>query len=103
MADVHLDDEERTRTFERNDAYRDRYDRAAPVVTSNETRPGVMTTEFWVMLAATVGLVVAGYWDEAALRVNLAYSLAAGIVFGYILSRGIAKAGSTKTRVHDGA
>ena len=59
-----------------------------------ETRRSLLTTEFWITLAAAAGLVIAGYWDEADLSLDLAYALAAGIVAAYILSRGFAKSGS---------
>ena len=59
-----------------------------------ETRRSLLTTEFWITLAAAAGLVIAGYWDEADLSLDLAYALAAGIVAAYVLSRGFAKSGS---------
>ncbi len=64
------------------------------MITSTETRRSILTSEFWLTLVAAVVIVIAGYWDDANLRVNLAWCLAAGIVGLYILSRGIAKAGS---------
>ena len=66
----------------------------AKIVTARETRRSLLTTEFWLTLAAATGLIIAGYWDEAELSLDLAYALAAGIVAAYILSRGFAKAGS---------
>ncbi len=66
----------------------------AKIVTARETRRSLLTTEFWLTLAAATGLIIAGYWDEAELSLDLAYTLAAGIVAAYILSRGFAKAGS---------
>jgi hypothetical protein len=104
--DLDFDDDERrpVRT-----ARRDVYDdakvvddaHAVGVVAPTETRRAFGTTEFWITVIAVVGVIIAGYWDEATLRVNLAYSLAAGMVGLYVLSRGIAKAGSTKTRIRE--
>jgi hypothetical protein len=58
-----------------------------------EARPGMMTTEFLLTLLAAATVVIAGYvsdlFDE-----DLAWALFAGIVAAYVLSRGIAKAGS---------
>ena len=58
-----------------------------------EARPGIMTTEFMLTLLAAATVVIAGYvsdlFDE-----DLAWALFAGIVAAYVLSRGIAKAGS---------
>jgi hypothetical protein len=59
-----------------------------------ETRRAFVTTEFWLTLAAAAAVVIAGYWDEAHLAVNLAWALGIGLVATYVLSRGIAKAGS---------
>ena len=58
-----------------------------------EARPGIMTTEFWLTLLAAATVVIAGYWSDLFAE-NLAWALFAGIVAAYILSRGIAKAGS---------
>ena len=58
-----------------------------------EARPGIMTTEFLLTVLAATTVVIAGY-VSGALPVRLAWSLFAAIVVAYILSRGIAKAGS---------
>jgi len=58
-----------------------------------EARPGIMTSEFLLTLLAAATVVIAGYvsdlFDE-----DLAWALFAGIVAAYVVSRGIAKAGS---------
>ena len=83
-----------------DDHYRDdvrRTDVTSPevkMVATRETRISLFTTEFWLTVFGAAGLVIAGYWDEAELSLDLAYALAAGIVAAYILSRGFAKAGS---------
>ena len=68
------------------------YDRQ-PVTHSTETRRSFVTTEFWAMLAAVAAIIIAGYTDEA-FNVDHAWTLVAAVVTGYLLSRGIAKAGS---------
>ena len=58
-----------------------------------EARPGIMTTEFWLTLLAAATVVIAGYVSDLFAE-DLAWALFAGIVAAYVLSRGIAKAGS---------
>jgi hypothetical protein len=58
-----------------------------------EARPGVMTTEFLLTLLAAAVVVIAGYVSDTFSE-DLAWALFAGIVAAYVLSRGIAKAGS---------
>jgi hypothetical protein len=58
-----------------------------------EARPGIMTSEFLLTLLAAATLVIAGYVSDAFSE-RLAWALFAGIVGAYVLSRGIAKAGS---------
>jgi hypothetical protein len=58
-----------------------------------EARPGVMTSEFLLTLVAATTVVIAGY-VSGALPVRWAWTLFGAIVVAYILSRGIAKAGS---------
>jgi len=107
MADIDLERERQTnRGAVRVDG--DRHDRndqndrpAIKVVTARETRRSFVTTEFWLTLLAVAAVVIAGYWDEAKLDVDLAWSLAAGIVVAYLLSRGIAKAGSRDPEIRD--
>jgi hypothetical protein len=58
-----------------------------------ETRPGILTTEFLVTVLAAATVVIAGYVSDVFAE-DLAWSLFAGIVAAYIVSRGIAKAGA---------
>jgi hypothetical protein len=58
-----------------------------------EARPGIMTTEYWLTLFAAATVVIAGYVSDM-FNENVAWALFAGIVAAYVLSRGIAKAGS---------
>jgi hypothetical protein len=67
--------------------------------TPTETKPSFLTTEFYAMIAGIVGVLVAAQQADN-LDAPLAWTLAAAIAIGYILSRGIAKAGSAY-RDHD--
>ena len=81
-------DRERTRS-----TARDRH------TTPTETKPSFLTTEFYAMIAGIVAVLVAAQQADN-LDAPLAWTLAAAIAIGYILSRGIAKAGSAY-REHD--
>ncbi len=89
---------ERTYTTRSYDSGRSRTSRTT---TAKETRRSFLTTEFWLTLAGAAAVVIAGYWDEARLAVDLAWVLGVGLVAMYVLSRGIAKAGSQTRRVND--
>jgi hypothetical protein len=67
--------------------------------TPTETKPSFLTTEFYAMIAAIVAVLVAAQQADN-LDAPLAWTLAAAIAIGHILSRGIAKAGSAY-RDHD--
>jgi len=66
-----------------------------PRRTFRETKPSFMTTEFWAMIVGVVALVVI-YNASADTSLNLwrASALASAIAIGYMVSRGIAKAGT---------
>ncbi|MDF2752794.1 MAG: hypothetical protein K0S82_1177 [Gaiellaceae bacterium] len=68
-------------------------------LTPTETKPSFLTTEFYAMIAGIVGVLIAAQQADN-LDAPLAWTLAAAIAIGYILSRGIAKAGSAY-RDHD--
>jgi hypothetical protein len=60
-----------------------------------ETKPSFMTTEFWAMVAGIVALVVVyNVSDEPSLDLWRTCLLATVIASAYMVSRGIAKAGS---------
>jgi len=60
-----------------------------------ETKPSFLTTEFWAMVAGIVALVVVySVSDDPSLDLFRACLLATIVGVGYIVSRGIAKAGS---------
>jgi hypothetical protein len=103
MTSTNVDRDERVLSREER-AYRRPYDtgRAREIrTTRKETRRSFVTTEFWLTLLGAAAVVIAGYWDEARLAVDLAWALGVGLVAMYVLSRGIAKAGSTTERVGD--
>jgi hypothetical protein len=58
-----------------------------------ESRPGIMTTEYWLAILSAATVVIAGYFSDA-LPERVAWPLFAGIIAAYVLSRGFAKAGS---------
>src|SRR4051794_38817727 len=58
-----------------------------------EARPGIITTEFWLTIVMTAVVIIFGYISDTFDN-DLAWALGAGIVAAYVLSRGIAKAGS---------
>ena len=60
-----------------------------------EARPGIVTTELWLALASAATVVIASY-ISGAFPIRLGWALFAGIVAAYLLSRGIAKAGSSE-------
>jgi hypothetical protein len=60
-----------------------------------EARPGVMTSELWLALASAATVVIASY-ISGAFPIRLGWALFAGILAAYLLSRGIAKAGSSE-------
>ena len=63
------------------------------VVGTTEARPGFMTSEMYMTWAAAIVFVVAAYISDS-FNNDLGWILAAAMFFAYILSRGIAKAGS---------
>jgi hypothetical protein len=60
-----------------------------------EARPGIMTSELWLALASAATVVIASY-ISGAFPIRLGWALFAGILAAYLLSRGIAKAGSSE-------
>lgn len=75
------------------------YGRPSPATGTGETRPFLLTSEFGGVLCAIVGVAI-----TAAVMPNLgarlAWILIAGMVFGYTISRGLAKA-ATPSHVAD--
>jgi hypothetical protein len=67
---------------------------------TRETKPSFMTTEFWIYLIAVAGVLVASYvvgsedGHDDYFRADKAWLYIVGLTVGYVISRGLAKAGS---------
>ena len=70
--------------------------------TFTETRNGFKTSEFWVMLAFVVGVLLATYADEDSLARDDGWMFASFAVFAYIVSRGLAKLATREPYDEDG-
>ena len=64
----------------------------------SETRPAAKTTEFFVLLASVVLVIVVGYSGDDSLDTRMIWLLVTILASAYMLSRGIAKAGSYEHR-----
>ena len=62
--------------------------------TNDETKPAFMTTEFYAMVAVIAGVLIAA-WVSDSLDDVRAWTLVAAVSIGYMISRGLAKSGST--------
>ena len=71
-------------------------------LTRTETRRAFMTTEFWIAIAMAAAVIIAAYKNDGVnLGIDQGWALGAGVVAFYLLSRGIAKAGSSDPEVRD--
>jgi hypothetical protein len=61
---------------------------------STEARPGFITSEFWLTIIGAAALGILAYASDA-LGVRWGMGMAVAILVAYIVSRGIAKAGSS--------
>jgi hypothetical protein len=61
---------------------------------STEARPGFITSEFWMTLLGVIALAILAYASDA-LGVRWGMGMAVAILVAYVVSRGIAKAGSS--------
>jgi len=88
----------RDRDGDRNgDRNGDRGGRERGIFISTEARPGILTSEFWLTLVGVAALIILAFAvDELGDRFGVACATA--VLVGYILSRGIAKAGSSDTK-----
>jgi hypothetical protein len=73
---------------------RDYGNRDVHVETPTETRRSFKTTEFFAMLAGIAAVVIAGYASDDSLDVARIWTLVTVILSAYMISRGLAKAGS---------
>jgi hypothetical protein len=62
-------------------------------VTREETKPSFLTTEFYAMIGVIVAILVAAAQADN-LDAPRAWTLVAAVAIGYMVSRGLAKAGS---------
>jgi UDP-N-acetylmuramyl pentapeptide phosphotransferase/UDP-N-acetylglucosamine-1-phosphate transferase len=62
---------------------------------STEARPGIITTEFWLSLLAAAAVVAVSYLDDS-MDVERGWTLGIALLAAYVISRGIAKAGSSE-------
>jgi hypothetical protein len=60
----------------------------------DETKPSFLTTEFYAFLAAVAGILVAVAQADN-FDAPRAWTLIAAVAIGYMVSRGLAKSGST--------
>ena len=60
---------------------------------STEARPGFITSEFWLTLLGVTALGILAFASDA-LGVRYGLGFAAAVLVAYVVSRGIAKAGS---------
>ena len=60
----------------------------------------MVTSEFWIFIVVTAALLLFTYQDSGdSLSREEGWRYAAAITVGYLLSRGLAKAGSSEPRV----
>jgi hypothetical protein len=62
--------------------------------TLDETKLSLRTTEFWAMVGIIVAILIASAVSDSLNDVR-AWTLVAAVAIGYMLSRGLAKAGTT--------
>ena len=87
-----------------NDAVRGGYDTPRthlPRVRSTETRKSFRTTEF-IAFVVVAALTLLSAYTQDGFDIDQAWTLVAVITSFYMLSRGIAKAGSREPRYDDG-
>jgi len=79
-----------------------------PVVrtTSEETKPSFKTTEFYVFIVVALGVLIASAVvdqgdDGQGFGANSAWMYVTFLAVGYMISRGLAKAGSRNSRGSD--
>ena len=68
-------------------------DRVPAKATPDETKLSLKTTEFWAMVAAIAAILIAAAVSDSLGDVR-AWTLVTAVVVGYMISRGLAKAGS---------
>jgi hypothetical protein len=82
--------------------------RRSPARLATETKHSSKTTELYMYIAATVGVLIAGLVTKAGdghddrLNARDTWLLVAILTIGYMISRGLAKAGSREPYWNDG-
>jgi hypothetical protein len=66
----------------------------------DETKPSFLTTEFYAMVGVIAAVLVAT-WVSDSLGDVRAWTLVSAVAIGYMLSRGLAKSGSTHAATGD--
>jgi hypothetical protein len=67
-----------------------------------ETKPFAMASEFWLTVAGIAAVLIAGYViDDPAFNLFRAWMLATVIASAYIVSRGLAKSGTSHDPYND--
>lgn len=64
----------------------------------SETRPARRTTEFFVLLASAALVIAVGYSGDDSLDTQTIWTLVTVLASAYMVSRGLAKAGSYERR-----
>ena len=83
---------------DRSDVYRDRragQQQERGFFISTEARPAFVTSEFWLTIIGVAALGILAYASDA-LGVRYGMGFAAAVLLGYVVSRGLAKAGSSE-------
>jgi hypothetical protein len=68
--------------------------------TLDETKGSLMTTEFWAMVAVIVGILIATQRLDQMIGEE-GWTLVAAVAIGYMVSRGLAKAGNAHRESND--
>jgi hypothetical protein len=85
-----------TDTTSATDARRSRpgVSQSAPHKRHDETKPSFLTTEFYAMVGVIAAVLIAAKVSDSLGDVR-AWTLVSAVAIGYMLSRGLAKSGST--------
>ena len=71
-------------------------------LTRTETRRAFLTTEFWIAIAMAAAVIIAAYKNDGRnIGIDQGWALGTGIIAFYVLSRGVAKAGSSDPEVRE--
>jgi len=67
---------------------------------ADETKPSFLTTEFYAMVGVIAAVLIAS-WVSDSLDDVRAWTLVSAVAIGYMLSRGLAKSGSSHITADD--